>query len=132
MQMPLRQDLRAQSELLAYLVISQLVSKHATGDWMSVAHTVESVQMWLQSCKRDEDLTRRVMVATRACEIAQRIESEHQLLLNGSAVASTFDKNLRLNFSSALASDIYQLCLNLLLGTRWYVYAIAVLSRVPR
>jgi hypothetical protein len=88
MKMPPRLDLRAQSELLAYLVILQLVCKHATGDWMSVAHTVESVQMWLQSNKRDEDLTRRVMVATWACNFAQRIESELHLVLNGSAVAS--------------------------------------------
>jgi hypothetical protein len=121
MKMPLRLDLRAQSELLAYLVISQLVCKHATGDWMSVAHTVESVQMWLQSNKRDEDLTRRVMVATRACDFAQRIESELHLALNGSAVASMFDDNLRLDFSSGVARDIYQRCLNLLLMTRWYV-----------
>jgi hypothetical protein len=121
MKMPLRQDLRAQSELLAYLVISQLVSKHATGGWMSVAHTVESVQMWLQSSKRDEDLTRRVMVATRARELAQRIESELHLTLNGSVVSSMFDENLRLDSSSAVARDIYQRCLNLLLMTRWYV-----------
>jgi hypothetical protein len=120
MKMPLRQDLRAQTELLAYLVISQLVCKHATGDWMSVAHTVESVQM-SKSSKRDEDLIRRVMLATRACEIAQRIEAELHLALNGSAVDSMFDDNLRLDFSSGVARDIYQRCLNLLLTTRWYV-----------
>jgi hypothetical protein len=75
MKMPLRQDLRAHSELLVYLVISQLVSKHATGDWMSVEHIVESVQMWLRSSKREGALIRRVIVATRACELAHRIES---------------------------------------------------------
>jgi hypothetical protein len=60
MKMPLRQDLRAQSELLAYLVISQLVSKHATGDWMSVADTAGSIHMWLNSGKGDDDLIRTV------------------------------------------------------------------------
>jgi hypothetical protein len=117
----LRQDLRGQSELLAYLVISQLITRHATGDWMSVSHTVESVQMWLESSKRDEDLTRRVMLATRAYDLAQRIESELHLALNGSTVASMFDENLKLDFSSAVARDIYQRCLNLLLSTRWYL-----------
>jgi hypothetical protein len=121
MKAPLRQDLRAQSEMLAYLVISQLVSKHATGSWMSVAHTVESVQMWLQSSKADEALIRRVMVATRAGELAQGIDSELHLVLNGSTVASMFDENLRLDFKSPVARDIYQRCLNFLLGTRWYM-----------
>jgi hypothetical protein len=120
MQTPLRHNLRAQSELLAYLVISQLVTRHATGNWMSVAHTVESVQMRLQSCKRDEDLTRRVMVATRAYELAQRIESQLHLSLSGSTVASMFDANLRLDFSLSVTRDIYQHCLNTLLMTRWY------------
>lgn len=120
MKMSLRHDLRAQSELLAYLVISQLVTRHATGDWMSVSHTVESVQMWLRSGKRDEDLTRQVMVATRACALAQRIESDVHLVLNGNTVASMFDENLKVDFSSAAARDIYQRCLNLLLTTRWY------------
>lgn len=121
MKMPLRQDLRAQSELLAYLVISQLITRHATGAWMSVAHTVESVQLWLQSSKRDEDLIRRVMLATRACDLARRIESELHLALNGSIVASMFDENLKLDFSSVVTRDIYQRSLNLLLRTRWYL-----------
>lgn len=120
MKTSLRRDLRAQSELLAYLVISNLLTRHATGDWMSVSHTVESVQMWLRSNMRDEDLMRRVMIATRAAEFARTIDSEHHLALNGSAVASMFDQNLRLDFSSKLARDIYQRCLNFLLKTRWY------------
>jgi hypothetical protein len=88
---------------------------------MSVPHTVESVQMWLWSSERDEDLTRRVMLATRACDLAHRIESELHLALNGSTVASMFDENLKLDFSSPVARDIYQRCLNLLLRTRWYL-----------
>jgi hypothetical protein len=121
MEMPLRQDLRARSALLAYLVISQLVSKHATGDWMFVEHTAESVQMWLRSSKRDDDLIRRVIVATRACELARRIESGLHLALSGSVVASMFDGNLRLDFGSEVTRDIYQRCLNVLLRTRWYL-----------
>ena len=88
---------------------------------MSVSHAVESVQMRLRTSEHDENLTRRVMVATRARELAQHIESELHLALNGSAVASMFDDNLRLDFSSGVARDIYQRCLNLLLMTRWYV-----------
>jgi hypothetical protein len=121
MNMPLRQDLRAQSELLAYLVISHLIYKHATGEWMSVEHTVESVKMWLRSSKRDDDLIRRVIVATRACELAHHIESELHLALSGSVVASLFDENLHLDFGAEVTRDIYQRCLNFLLRTQWYV-----------
>jgi hypothetical protein len=116
---PLQRDLRAQSELLAYLVISQLITKHTTGDWMSVELTVESTRACLHSSRHNEDAIRRVMIASRALDLAKRIGSDLSLVLNGSTVACMFDENLRLDFNSAVAHDIYVRCRDFLVGMRW-------------
>ncbi len=42
MSTPLNMDLRARAELLTYLVVSHLLARHMTGDWLSVEHVVES------------------------------------------------------------------------------------------
>jgi hypothetical protein len=116
---PLQRDLRAQAELLAYLVISQLITRQTTGDWMSIELTVESTRAWLHSSRRNEDPIRRVMIASRALDVAQRIESDLRLVLNGRTVDSMFDENLRLDFNSTVAHDIYLRCSDILVGMRW-------------
>jgi hypothetical protein len=114
----LQLDLQAQTELLAYLVIAQLITRQTTGDWMSVELTVESTHAWLRSCRRKEDVIRRVMVASRALNVAQRIQWDLGLVLNGSTIAIMFDENLRLDFNSTLARDVYLRCHDYLVGTR--------------
>jgi hypothetical protein len=114
----LQLDLQAQTELLAYLVIAQLITRQTTGDWMSVELTVESTHAWLHSCGRKEDAIRRVMIASRALNVAQRIQWDLGLVLNGSTIATMFDENLRLDFNSTLAHDIYLRCRDYLVGTR--------------
>jgi hypothetical protein len=118
---PLQRDLRAQAELLAYLVISQLITRQTTGDWMSIELTVESTRAWLHSSRRNEEAIRRVMIASRALDLAQGIRSELGLVLNGSTVASMFDENCRLDFNSTVAHDIYLRCRDFLVGMRWQV-----------
>lgn len=112
--MPLRFDLQAQADLLAFLVISHLATKFATGEWMSLANTVESSVFWLQSTARDNDVIQRVMLASRALAIAKTFEAETHLTLNSTALASIFDSNLRLDFSSAVTRDIHDRCLKYL------------------
>jgi hypothetical protein len=113
-----RADLRAHAEMLTFLVISHLATKFATGGWMSVASTVESSVYWSRSMQRDGDVVTRVMLASRALSIAEAIEVETGLTLNGSALASIFDSNLRLDFSSAMTREIYERCQTHLLALK--------------
>jgi hypothetical protein len=113
-----RADLRAHAEMLTFLVISHLATKFATGGWMSVASTVESSVYWSRSMQRDGDVVTRVMLASRALSIAEAIEVETGLTLNGSALASIFDSNLRLDFSSAMTREIYEQCQTHLLALK--------------
>jgi hypothetical protein len=115
----LQLDLQAQTELLAYLVIAHLITRQTTGDWMSVELTVESTHSWLYSSRRNIDEVRRVMIATRARELADRIWSDLRLVLNGSTIATMFDEDFRLDFNSKLAHDIYLRCRDFLVAMRW-------------
>lgn len=110
-----RADSRAQIEMLTFLVISHLATKFATGGWMSIENTVESSVYWSKSIQRDEDVVRRVMLTSRALSIAKTIEEKTGLTLNGSALASIFDSNLRLDFSFATTREIYDRCYTYLL-----------------
>src|SRR5689334_14607771 len=112
LEMPLsvRANLRAQAEMLTFLVISHLATKFATGGWMSTENTVESSAYWSKAIQRDEDVVARVMLTSRALSIAKVIEAETGLALSGSALASIFDSNLRLDFSSTTTRDIYDRC----------------------
>ncbi|SAL55305.1 hypothetical protein AWB71_02978 [Caballeronia peredens] len=103
-------DLRVQAEMLTFLVVSHLATKFATGSWMSIESTVESSIYWSKSMLRDEDVVRRVMLTSRSLSIAETIEEATGLTLNGSALASIFDSNLRLDFSSATTRDIFDRC----------------------
>ncbi|GJH18114.1 hypothetical protein CBA19CS22_16250 [Caballeronia novacaledonica] len=116
MTLSVRADFRAQVEMMTFLVISHLATKFATGGWMSIENTVESSIYWSKSIQRDEDVVRRVKLASRALSIAEAIEVETGLTLNSSALASIFDSNLRLDFSSVVTCDIYDRCHRYLLA----------------
>ncbi|VXC83068.1 conserved hypothetical protein [Burkholderia sp. 8Y] len=107
-------DMRLQAEMLTFLVISHLATKFATGDWMSIESIVESCAYWSKAMQRDEDVIARVMLASRARPIAAATGQT----LNGSALASIFDSNLRLDFSSAKTRAIFDRCLQSLLTSK--------------
>jgi hypothetical protein len=118
MTFPVSGNLRAQTELLTFLVISHLATKFATGEWMSTENTVESSTYWSKALQRDEDVVARVMLTSRALLIAKAIDAETGLTLSGSALASIFDSNLRLDFSSATTREIYHRCETYLLAVK--------------
>ncbi|MEZ2354945.1 hypothetical protein [Caballeronia sp. RCC_10] len=104
--------------MLTFLVISHLATRFAAGRWMSTENTVESSAYWSKAIQRDEDVVARVMLTSRALSIAKCIEQETGLTLSGSALASIFDSNLRLDFSSATTREIYHRCETYLLAVK--------------
>jgi hypothetical protein len=117
---PLNLDLRARAELLTYLVASHFVARQATGEWLESDHVVESTTMWLTANGGGADVIERVMLASRAREIAEQIELISPLMFGPGRVTSMFCENLRLDFRSPIAQEVYQHCLTQLLNTRWY------------
>lgn len=117
---PLNLDLRARAELLTYLVASHFVARQLTGEWLSSDHVVESTKIWLAANGGGADTLQRVMLASRAREIAEQMELISPLTFEPGQVTSMFCENLRLDFRSLAARDVYQHCLNQLLHSRWY------------
>ncbi|CAD6562262.1 hypothetical protein LMG28727_07701 [Paraburkholderia kirstenboschensis] len=108
---PLNLDLRARAELLAYLVASHLLARQMTGEWLSVDHLVESTVMWLKTNGGGADVMQRVMLSTRALDLARGLEKTLGSAVAPGSVTALFCENLRLDFRSPVARDIYQHCL---------------------
>ena len=117
---PLNLDLHARAELLTYLVVSHFVARQLTGEWLSPDHVVESTKIWLAANGGGADILQRVMLASRACEIAEQMELIAPLSFGPGEVTAMFCENLRLDFRSPVTRDVYQRCLTELVGTRWY------------
>lgn len=117
---PLNLDLRARAELLAYLVASHLLARQMTGDWLSSDHVVESTAIWLRRNGGGADVMQRVMLSTRALEVAQQLETDSLPEFTPQLVPTLFCENLRLDFRSPTTREIYQRCLTRLLHTRWF------------
>ncbi|MFM0598412.1 hypothetical protein [Paraburkholderia dilworthii] len=117
---PLNLDLRARAELLAYLVASHLLARQMTGDWLSTDHVVESTVLWLRTNGGGANVMQRVMLSTRALEIAEQLETTSSPAFTRQLVPTLFCENLRLDFRSPTAREIYQRCLTRLLHTRWF------------
>ena len=117
---PLNLDLRARAELLAYLVSSHLLAKQLTGDWLSPDHVVESTTLWLKTNGGGADVMQRVMLSSRALEVAQGLETAQLPAFTSGLITTLFCENLRLDFRSETARAIYQHCLTWLVGTRWF------------
>jgi hypothetical protein len=117
---PLNLDLRARAELLAYLVSSHLLAKQLTGEWLAPEHVVESATLWLNTNGGGADVVQRVMLSSRALEVAQQLEAAPLAASSAQTITTLFCENLRLDFRSEAARNIYQHCLNALIGTRWF------------
>jgi hypothetical protein len=59
---PLNLDLPARTELLTFLVVSHLLARSITGEWLSPEHVVESTHMWLSANGANTDGLQRVML----------------------------------------------------------------------
>ncbi|WP_211605967.1 hypothetical protein [Paraburkholderia nemoris] len=117
---PLNLDLRARAELLAYLVSGHLLARQLTGDWLSPDHVVESTTLWMRRNGAGADVMQRVMLSSRALEVAQVLATAQLPVFTPDMVTTLFCENLRLDFKSETARAIYQHCLTRLVATRWF------------
>jgi len=113
---PLNLELRARAELLAYLVVSHFVARQTTGEWLSPDHVVESTKMWFAANGGGTDVIGRVMLASRARQIAEQLALIAPVALGPGQLSAMFCENLRLNFQSPIAQGVYQHCLSELVG----------------
>jgi len=75
MTLPVRTNLRAQAEMMSFLVVSHLATKFATHRWMSIEDAVASSSYWSKSMQRDEDVVLRVILGNRALSTRKQLKS---------------------------------------------------------
>ncbi|ANB75634.1 glutamine amidotransferase-like uncharacterized protein [Paraburkholderia sp. GAS348] len=103
-------DLLARTELLTYLVASQLAMRHKTGRWLTTEHVVESTHLWLQLNGYEADWLQRVSLACRAQYLAERGTWASQRRPDAKTVAGAFFSGVRLDFKSPAVIEIFIAC----------------------
>lgn len=103
-------DLNARTELLAYLVASELVMHQKTNQWLSVDQLVESTHLWLRLNGRNADWLQRVGLACRAQRLAEQIKQTSRERCDAKTVARMFFGGLRLDLRSPVVMEILVAC----------------------
>ena len=112
-------DMRGRAELLTYLVISQLLVRASTSEWLSPEHTVESTRRWLSANGTEADPVQRARLSSCAPDLAERVVQRSPAVLNREIFVTLFTENLQVDFRSEMVREIYQLCLDYLVGIGW-------------
>jgi hypothetical protein len=112
-------DLRAQAELLTYLVASQLLAQSATGEWLAIEHQVDLSRLWLVTHGDRADWLQRVSVSSWAQRIAERIDMSFPIEIDVQSALAMFSERPRLEFGAPFVRTVYQVCLNHLANMCW-------------
>ncbi|MCX4159663.1 MULTISPECIES: hypothetical protein [Paraburkholderia] len=110
MEFPSNLDLDTRARLLSYLVVSHLVSKRLTGDWLSAQHVVESMRLWLAKIGDDSDWLQRILLASYSKDVAKIIAARSPNKFDWERVPFLFCEDLRLDLQSPVVHDIYFEC----------------------
>lgn len=93
-------DLRAQAELLTYLVASQLLAQSATGEWLAIEHQVDLSRLWLVTHGDRANWQQRVSVSSWAQRIAARIDMSFPIEIDVQSASAMFSERPRLEFGA--------------------------------
>ncbi|MFP3643066.1 hypothetical protein [Paraburkholderia sp. SIMBA_054] len=112
-------DLRAQTELLTYLVASQLLAKSATGEWLAIEHQVDLSRLWLVTHGDRADSLQRVSISSWAQRVAERVDMSFPIEIDVQSALAMFSERPRLEFGAPFVRTVYQVCLNHLANMCW-------------
>ncbi len=103
-------DLLARTELLTYLVASQLATRQRTGRWLTAEHLVECTHLWLRLNGQQADWLQRVTLACRAEYLAEQLARTSKKKYDAKALAPMFISRLRLDLQSPGVVEIFITC----------------------
>ncbi|EUC20338.1 hypothetical protein [Paraburkholderia hospita] len=96
MNQPLKLDLRARAELLAFLVESQLLARFDSGDWLTIENVIELERIWPAANGGDADWFERVSISSWSQMLAESVEVNLPVVLGVESAAAS--ENPRLDF----------------------------------
>ncbi|WP_454873873.1 hypothetical protein [Paraburkholderia xenovorans] len=108
-------DTDACTDLLTYLVVSQLLRHSLTGKWLTAGHAVEFTHLWMY-VNGPLDLLARVSLAGRAQALSAQMLRVSKQLFDAKSLASAFVDSGRLDYRSPAVAEVHRVCMALVVS----------------
>jgi len=107
-------DDEARAELLCYVVVSQLIARAKTGEWMRTDHLVETIKLWTRASGASAAWLDSVRLGNVSQDLAQSVWAI-ELLRDPAELAVLFTDGWRLDYRSPIVRGIHDVCAGRLL-----------------
>ena len=107
-------DDEARAELLCYVVVSQLIARVKTGEWMRTDHLVETMKLWSSANGAAPEWLDSVRLGNVSQDLAQSVWAI-ELLRDPAELAMLFTDGWRLDYRSPIVRGIHDVCTERLL-----------------
>ncbi|WP_091789826.1 hypothetical protein [Paraburkholderia steynii] len=111
-------DDEARTELLCYLVVSQLLSRIRTDDWLRTDHFVECSRIWSQANTASLNWFESVRLRQLSVELASSIWAI-EMLRDAQELTSLFTGGWRLDYRSPIVRGMHDVCVERLRTWRY-------------
>jgi hypothetical protein len=115
MEIPYNLDDEARGELLTYLVVSQLVARAKSGEWLTPEHLAESESIWLKANGGNCDIAERLRLGKDSSKVASEMLAIQMMKELTSLTAMFFD-SWQLDYRNPIVRGIFDVCAHRLLG----------------
>ena len=108
----------ARTDLLTYLVVSQLIRRCLTGRWLTVQHVIESTHLWMH-VNGSVDLLQRVALTSCAQDIAMHVMRVSKMRFDAEDLGGALFDSVNLDYQSPAVVEVHRACLvHIMLGAR--------------
>jgi hypothetical protein len=111
-------DDEARAELLCHVVVSQLIARAKTGEWMRTDHLVETMKLWASANGASPEWLDSVRLGDVSQKLAQTVWTI-ELLRDTDELSKLFTDGRRLDYRSPIVRGIHDVCAERLLTWRF-------------
>lgn len=115
MTIPYNLDGEARTELLTYLVASQLVARARSGEWLTPEHLGESGSLWLKANGGNCEIVEQLRLGEESFRVASDL-FVFPVMKDLEFLARMFTDSWRLDYRSPIVRSIFDVCAHHLLG----------------
>ncbi|WP_175773467.1 hypothetical protein [Paraburkholderia phenazinium] len=115
MAIPYNLDDEARNELLTYLVVSQLVGRARSGEWLKLEHLIESESLWLKANGGNCDTVDRLRLHKESLQVASDL-LVFPVMKDLAHLTNLFTNGWRLDYRSPIVRGIFDVCASHVLG----------------
>lgn len=108
----MQRSLRSRAELMTYLVISQILHKRTTAEWLSDEQLVLAARGWHRARSRRDNWLERIKISSRARGIAESLVTFVPLTLTCRGAIDLYAAVPRLDFREPHVRTVYRYCVD--------------------